>query len=208
VDVGPRRFLRDSLTVMAMAALGFGSLAGARVAFASRDATASAHANPGRRDVAIVPGSSLHHGKPGAMLAERLKVALDLHRSHRVDSVLVSGNEAAGETSAMTTWLVDHGVPRDHVLVDREGTRTLETMRHASHVMGIQSAFVCTQPISMARAIYLARAHSIDAIPAPAALDLPRMSRWTLIEAAKSVLAVAETVTVPSSAKAYVAAGP
>jgi vancomycin permeability regulator SanA len=206
MDARSRRFVRCGLAVTAIAAVGFASFVGARVAFANRDAIVSANLNRGHRDVAIVPGSSLHRGKPGAMLTERLKVALELYRSHRTDSVLVSGNEASGETSAMTMWLTERGVPRAHVLIDPEGTRTLETMRHASRAMGIQSAFVCTQPISMARTIYLARAHAIDAVPAPAAMDLPWLSRWTLIEMAKSTLAVVETLSVTTSTAPYVAA--
>jgi vancomycin permeability regulator SanA len=179
---------------------------GVDVLLANRAAARSVAENGDVRDAAIVPGSWVRRSGPGPILAARLTESLKLYRDKRVRKILVSGNGAAGEPAAMAKWLVEHGVPVDKILMDDLGTRTIETMRNAGATFGIETAFVCTQQLSMPRAIYLARASSIDAVPAPADGDFPHVSRFGAIETAKTILAVAETRIQPASHRATVLA--
>jgi|GEM_PF-874285 len=118
------------------------------------------------RDVAIVPGTGFHHGRPHPPMEERLRLALNLYEAGLVRAILVSGNEAGPgyEVSGMQRWLIERGVPSAQIMVDPLGTRTLETMTRAVMVFGVRSAIVCTQGWAAPRAVFLARGAGIDAI--------------------------------------------
>ncbi len=81
-------------------------------------------------------------------------------------SILVSGDhgrENYDEVGAMKNWLLERGVPEDHILADHAGFRTLDTMIRARKVFHITRAIVCTQDFHLARAVFLARRAGIDA---------------------------------------------
>jgi vancomycin permeability regulator SanA len=145
------------------------------------------------RDVAIVPGTFVANGRPGPLLRSRLDAALSAFRQGHVRDILVSGNEASGEVTVMRAWLERMGVDPARIVADPSGTRTIETMRNAARRFHVSTAVVCTQEISMDRALYLARENGIDAVGLTADRDLPHDLRWKGTEALKSTLAVVET---------------
>ena len=128
------------------------------------------------------------------MLRQRLEAALTLLRDGRVSTIFISGNEAATEVTAMRTWLEEHGVSPSQIIEDPTGTRTIETMRHASQRYGVSRAIVCTQELFMSRTLFLAQQNGIDAVGFTAAGDLPHAPRFVIREMAKSALAFVETV--------------
>jgi SanA protein len=119
------------------------------------------------RPVVIVLGARVSAaGEPSAALEDRLLCALDLVRAGRARDVLVSGDHGRreyDEVNAMRSWLVARGVASDRVYMDHAGFRTLDTMARAKVVFGVRSALVCTQRFHLARSLWLARAHGIDA---------------------------------------------
>jgi vancomycin permeability regulator SanA len=95
-------------------------------------------ADPAPADVAVVLGTTVN---PDGTLSERLlprvEAARALYEAGTVKRVLVSGGtgvEGVDEAVAMRDWLVAHGVPRRHVLVDSAG---LDTHATAENVRGI-----------------------------------------------------------------------
>jgi SanA protein len=120
------------------------------------------------RAVAIVPGCRAYpDGTPSPMLEDRLATALAAYEARKVRKILVSGDGTApgrDEITAMRAWLEARGVPRDDLLDDGEGLRTLETMARARRVFGVTSAIACTQEFHLARSVYLARSYGIDAV--------------------------------------------
>ncbi len=150
-----------------------------------------------QRDVAIVLGAGLNGpGVPGPVLVDRLQLALDLHRSGKVQKILVSGdNDGRGldEVNPMRRWLLDRGVPSADVYMDHAGFRTHDTMRRAAHVFEVRSAIVCTQSFHLARSVYLARGAGIDAVGVAAPEVQWRETRYAhLREAAARIKAVAD----------------
>jgi SanA protein len=143
------------------------------------------------RDVAIVPGSSVFRGRPNLHLARRLQGALELYQQGRVQRILVSGNEDAGEVSAMSRWLMERGVRERDLLQDPNGVRTLETMRNAADRFDIRSAIISTQGLYLDRTLFLARESGIDALGIPAVAGRLRPSA-PIYEAAKTALAFVE----------------
>jgi vancomycin permeability regulator SanA len=164
-------------------------------AAATERAFSSASGSPAR-SVAIVPGADVRaDGRPSSTLAQRLEIALDLYRAHRVKAILVSGNDSAGspEVTAMRRWLAERGVPAADVWVDARGTRTRETMLNAAARFDVADAVVCTQAPYVSRAVFLARSAGIDAVGVGAPSPVSRSPRWLGVEALKTTLAVVES---------------
>jgi len=119
------------------------------------------------RDMAIVPGASVHRdGTPSPQLEERLATALELLRRGRVRAVLVSGAHrgAYDESGPMRRWLVQRGASSRAVFEDHAGFRTLDTMERAAKFFQVTRAIVCTQAFHLPRAVFLARRAGIDAL--------------------------------------------
>jgi SanA protein len=151
------------------------------------------------RGVAIVPGTAIRDGEPGAVLRHRLAGALELYKTGKVKVILVSGNrrdDRYDEAAAMTGWLRRHGVPRADIVEDPAGFRTLDTMQRAALVFGVKEAIVCSQGIHLARAVFLARQSGINAVGL--AVDPPRRRGVRMMamprETLGSVLAIVDTV--------------
>lgn len=153
------------------------------------------------RSVAIVPGARVVDGKPFNHLRGRLETALMLYQGGRVKKILVSGNETAAspETSAMSTWLREHGVAADDILVDAGGSRTRETMNRAAGVFDITDAVICTQDVNTARSVYLAEQAGIDAVAVSVPSKLGRSAKYMRTEFLKTALAFFESLVSVSS---------
>jgi SanA protein len=196
--VGLRRVVRR-LTICGVAMVGLSATAasGGRlyVGLASRSHVVNDPRLIRPAEAAIVPGTSCQDGRPNPMLAGRLSAALTLFRQGRVARILISGNENAGEVSAMGRWLLEHGVPDANIVRDPRGTRTLETMRRAVTVFAIKSAVVCTQRVHQDRTLFLARASGMDAVGFEAPGDVQNVHARGA-EILKSSLALFETVVL------------
>jgi SanA protein len=144
------------------------------------------------REVAIVPGARVHpDGSPYPVLEDRLELARRLYEAGKVRRIVVSG--ADGEPVGMRRWLVRHGVPASAVAPDARGLRTLDTMRRASHDLGVSNAIVCTQRFHLPRAVFLARQSGIDAVGVPAdRRRYPRHAQWIAREALARTRAIVD----------------
>jgi SanA protein len=133
---------------------------------ASGDSTDDVEAVP-RAQVAIVPGALVKpDGEMSTMLADRVRRAVELWRTGKVERILVSGDHHTwgyDEPGTMRKELVGEGVsPRD-VFEDHAGFDTWATMVRARSIFGVDSAVVITQGFHMPRALFLADAAGIDA---------------------------------------------
>jgi vancomycin permeability regulator SanA len=181
--------------LLAVAAIGAVAGPNAWVAAAARGRSYTDVASVPARSVAIVPGSPVLRGQPGAQVRARLEAALSLYRSGRVKAILVSGNDTAAspEVSVMSSWLLVHGVPARDIWTDAGGSRTRETMRRAAGVFDVTDAVVCTQDLFMARSLYLARQAGIDAVGFDATERTPISARRAGREALKTTVAFVES---------------
>jgi vancomycin permeability regulator SanA len=190
-----RWLLKAALVLVSLPILAVGA-SNAVAAIAARGRATTALSAVRSRQVAIVPGARVFQGRPLAILRDRLEAARALYEQGRVRAILVSGNEtaAAPEVSVMRAWLRARGVPAADIWTDEGGTRTRETMLHASGVHGVTDAVVCTQTLHMPRTLYLARAAGIDAEGIALPTTLSEHPRFVAIEALKTTLAVVESV--------------
>lgn len=145
------------------------------------------------RDVAIVPGVGTGASRLPRILLERLTAALGLYRAGKVRAILVSGiGEPPGrdEVTTMVRWLRERNVPPEDILSDPAGFRTLDTMQRASRLLNVKSAVVCTQPVHIARTLFLARGAGMDAVGLETQTAFAASAATRRYEVAKSLLAV------------------
>src|SRR5262250_3294187 len=75
--------------------------------------------------VAVVFGASVYgNGDLSPILADRVKTAIELYSSHKVDRILVSGDArhpSYNEPKAMYEYLISHGIAQEDVVVDNSG---------------------------------------------------------------------------------------
>ena len=109
-------------------------------------------------EVAIVLGA-----KPGQLLTQRMDAACALFEKGRVGKLVLTG--LVEEMPYMLSRANACGASEANgaVLRDDGATRTLENLRRARDLFGVQRALVVTQEFHMPRALYLAHALGIDA---------------------------------------------
>lgn len=115
--------------------------------------------------VALVFGALVDGDRPSAFLASRLDTAVRLYRSHRVGTILVSGNDdhhGYDEPDVMRRYLLSHGVSPVDVRVDHAGYDTWDTCHRARTVFGVRSAILVTQTFHVWRAVAVCRANGVD----------------------------------------------
>jgi len=120
---------------------------------------------------ALVLGARLASpGIPSALLLDRLEVGLELLQSGKVPRLLLSGlgNGPLDEVTPMRDWLVSYGVDPKRLALDREGTRTIESLRRAQGVFGESRLLVVTNHFHLPRTLFLARRLGLDAVGVPA----------------------------------------
>lgn len=138
-----------------------------RVAHASRAFICTDTPHAPQRYTAIVLGCRVNGDEPSLCLEERLATALELYRSGTVRRLLLSGDHGTSgydEVNAMRAWLMERGVPTDHLFLDHAGFDTYDTMIRARHVFQVDGALIVSQKFHLPRAVYLARAVGLNAV--------------------------------------------
>jgi vancomycin permeability regulator SanA len=160
------------------------------------------------RATAIVFGAGLRRdGTPTLVLADRVAAAARLYHEGRVQSLFLSGSargQAYDEAEAMRRLAVELGVDPQDILVDKQGTRTLETCLRARQAFGIRSALLVTQRFHLPRALVLCEAMGIEADGVQA--DLSRYSTrsrwlWELRELPASLVTMLDAARIRSASQ-------
>ncbi|MFI2753885.1 vancomycin high temperature exclusion protein [Cellulomonas sp. P22] len=152
--------------------------------------------------VALVLGAGLRpDGTPSLFLSRRLDIARELYERGSVRAILVSGDNSRveyDEPTAMSTWLIEHGVPAEAVVLDYAGLDTHDTCVRAHEIFGVESAVVVTQDYHLRRALFSCTHAGIDAsgIGAPSASEsLTRSVKYRLREVPAAMKAALDAAT-------------
>jgi SanA protein len=120
------------------------------------------------RWLAIVFGAGLRRdGTPTTVLADRVMTAVELYRAGKISKILMSGSTNAllyNEPTAMKDLAVRLGVDPEDILLDDQGTRTLETCRRAKEVFNLDQVILVSQKFHLPRALSICHALGMDAI--------------------------------------------
>lgn len=151
------------------------------------------------RPVALILGAGLRaDGSPTAVLADRVRMGVELYRTGKVSALLLSGDGLSSpyynEPEAMRRLALHLGVPEHALQVDPEGLRTLESCRRAREVFGFTHVVVVTQRFHLDRALWLCEAVGIDAVGLAADRSSygSRWFWWTVREIPASLRAFVE----------------
>ena len=130
-----------------------------------------------RPRVAVVFGASvLGNRSLSPVLADRVETAIELYKAQKIDRILVSGDNrhpSYNEPRAMHDYLVAHGIPSRHIVIDNSGRSTYETCLRAREIFGLRQAVLVSQSFHLPRALYIANELGISAIGMAGDLQLP-----------------------------------
>ena len=121
------------------------------------------------RKVALVLGTAkkISPDTPNPHFTNRVKAAAELFESGNIDYLLVSGDnrtESYNEPRDLRESLLELGVPKDRIISDFAGLRTLDSVIRAKEVFGQDSIVIITDDFHISRALFIAKAKGIDAV--------------------------------------------
>lgn len=126
-------------------------------------------------DVILVLGASQYNGVPSPVFEARLRQAQVLYLDGVAPYIVTVGgkqpDDAFTEAAAGRNWLVEVGVPADHVIAVEEGSDTLQSFRAVEEVFetnGWETAILVSDPWHSLRSKVMAADHGIEAGTSPA----------------------------------------
>ena len=118
--------------------------------------------------VAIVFGAGLDGpDRPSPYLAHRLDAAVQLFQLHKVQHILVTGDNGTvfhNEVQAMEDYLAAHGVPTSVVTQDHAGFDTYDSCYRAKAIFGVTRAIVVTTDYHQPRALFTCQRVGVHAV--------------------------------------------
>ncbi len=118
---------------------------------------------------AVVLGTSkyLTTGKENHYYTYRIQSAVLLYKNKKIDYIIVSGDnkhKSYNEPVSMFNDLVEAGIPKEHIILDYAGFRTLDSVVRCFMVFGQHRFTVISQPFHNHRAIFIGRKRGLDVI--------------------------------------------
>jgi uncharacterized SAM-binding protein YcdF (DUF218 family) len=127
-----------------------------------------------RADVILVLGAAEYLGKPSPVLKLRLDHALDLYRRRLAPMVLVTGGASESsrftEAEAARDYLVKNSVPAQDILLETEGTSTLQSIAASAEIldrMNMKSCIVVSDGYHIFRAKRMLEHRGVRAYGSP-----------------------------------------
>lgn len=157
----------------------------------------------GNADAILVLGAAQYNGRPSPVYQARLDHALALYDQGYAPRLIVTGGVGRGDTLSEgevgRRYALDHGVPDEAILVEREGATSAQSVAAAAALMRgyeMRTALVVSDPFHMMRLEVLTRRAGIRPRRAPTPTSrLGRDSRmWTRYVIRESVLFPAATL--------------
>jgi len=117
-------------------------------------------------DVGIVLGASLWGNEPSPGLKERLNLVVEQYEAGRFEDIIVTGGldtlqSELTEAEGSKIYLVEQGIPEEHIWLEMTSTSTLENLQNAQTIMnqhGWQTATIMTHDFHGSRAREIAEA--------------------------------------------------
>jgi uncharacterized SAM-binding protein YcdF (DUF218 family) len=124
-------------------------------------------------DAAVILGAAAWGKKPSPVYRERIKEAIALYESGRVQYLVFTGGAPVAEYPAEgqvgREFAVEHGVPPTAILVETASRTTWQNLANAKELIGpagIQSVLLVSDPLHMRRAMAMASDLGLRAMPA------------------------------------------
>jgi SanA protein len=111
--------------------------------------------------VGLLLGTSkyLKSGQPNQYFINRIKAAVDLFNSHKIDFIVLSGDnrkKSYNEPEEMKIELLKYGIPENKIYLDYAGFRTYDSVIRMSKIFGQKQFTIISQDFHNRRAVYIA----------------------------------------------------
>jgi SanA protein len=120
------------------------------------------------RPVAMVFGARvLGSGRLSAMLADRVRMGVELYQSGKVRAILMTGDNSVdtyNEPEAMRQYALELGVPDDAIVLDYAGFRTYDSCYRARDIFQVDEAILVTQDFHLDRALLVCNQLGINSV--------------------------------------------
>lgn len=119
--------------------------------------------------VGVVLGTSryLRSGQSNPWFKQRIAAAARLYHAGKIQYIILSGDNRSiyyNEPEQMKREILTYNVPDTVLYLDYAGLRTLDSMVRSREIFGQDSIIVISQKFHNERAVFLAKAHNIEAI--------------------------------------------
>jgi len=146
-------------------------------------------------DTALVFGAGVRPDHtPTEYLKRRVETAVDLYKAHRVDAIIMSGDNSSShynEPEVMKAYAVKLGTDPSDVIVDYAGFNTYDTCYRAGKIFSARSVTVVTQGYHLPRAVMTCQQLGLDTIGVAA----KRLERdWTVSYIMREHVSTAKSV--------------
>lgn len=152
------------------------------------------------RKVAVVFGAGvLPDGTPTPYLKMRIKTAVQLYKTHRVQVLLLTGDNSTShhnEPVAMGKYAEQLGVPAGSIVLDYAGFNTYDSCYRARFIFGVKSAILVSHGYHLPRAITTCRGLGVASVGVPADTGRGQGYTWNyllreLVSTDKAMLQIA-----------------
>lgn len=124
----------------------------------------------------VVLGAAQYNGKPSPVLEGRLDHAIELYRARVAPVIVVTGGRLPGdrftEASASDQYLQRHGIPKDALRLESQGTSSWESLASAARFLikeGITDVVLVSSPYHALRTQQIAGEVGLHGRASPAA---------------------------------------
>ncbi|MCI8557149.1 MAG: YdcF family protein [Lachnospiraceae bacterium] len=137
----------------------------------------------------IVLGAQVKGTTVSKALHQRLSRAAEYLQEHKDTIVIVSGGQGSGEdipeAEAMKTWLMEQGIARERILEEDKSVNTNQNIRFSRELLEDKEAVVgiVSNDFHVFRAVHIAKAQGLDAVPIPAPSSLGMYPHYMVREA-------------------------
>ncbi len=118
---------------------------------------------------AVVLGTNkyISAGKVNLYYTYRIQSAVLLYKNKKVDYIIVSGDNrhrSYNEPVSMFNDLVEAGIPKERIVLDYAGFRTLDSVVRSFVVFGQHKFTIISQPFHNHRAVYIGHKRGLEVI--------------------------------------------
>lgn len=125
-------------------------------------------------DTAIILGAGTADGEISPVFRERIHHGIWLYQNGYVDTLIFTGGVGEGNIRSDAwvagQYVIEQGVPEEHILLEEKSTITQENIANAKKIMdenGYRTAIIVSDPLHMKRAMLMARDYGIEAYSSP-----------------------------------------
>ena len=125
-------------------------------------------------DCIIILGTSVYGDTPSVQLQDRLDCGIELYKAGKSKYIVVSGDGMSDyydETTVMYNFLIDNGIDKNIIYVDKAGLSTYDSLYRAKELLDIKNPLIVTQKYHLYRAVFIAKCLGMNAVGVAANKD-------------------------------------